>query len=149
MRTKMKRMVWAILGMGFLLSGLLLTACGTPSGQKRGEEEEGPGSIPTIESILSHSSQDQSSIEIITSHETAYTAFKLINPPRIYIDVRGTPGKDLSRVLEVNDDLIKRASVQNLDGAPGFTRQRSRSASSVGMRQLRVQHKLCIDPVSR
>ena len=89
----------------FFTSGaLLLGACATPSKQpvsSKGSE------TPIIESLQVQPSPEQTVVEIQNSRRTHYTAFTLIDPPRVILDIRGEPGPDLLQTVEVNDGNVR------------------------------------------
>jgi type IV pilus assembly protein PilQ len=89
----------------FFTSGaLLLGACATPSKQPvsaKGSE------TPIIESLQVQPSPEQTVVEIQNSRRTHYTAFTLIDPPRVILDIRGEPGPDLLQTVEVNDGNVR------------------------------------------
>jgi type IV pilus assembly protein PilQ len=89
----------------FFISGaMLLGACATPSKQQvpsKGSE------TPIIESLQVQPSPEQTVVEIQNSRPTHYTAFTLIDPPRVILDIRGEPGPDLRQSMEVNDGNVR------------------------------------------
>jgi type IV pilus assembly protein PilQ len=62
---------------------------------------------PVIEAINVTPSQEQTVVEIVNSEPVFYTAFKLLDPPRIVLDIRGVPGSALPRVKDVNSAGVK------------------------------------------
>ena len=62
---------------------------------------------PVIEAINVTPSQEQTVVEIVNSEPVFYTAFKLLDPPRIVLDIRGVPGSALPRVKDVNNAGVK------------------------------------------
>ncbi len=96
-------------GVTFLLTiftsgALLLGGCATPSNQQvssRGAE------TPIIESLQVQPSPEQTVVEIQNSRPTHYTAFTLIDPPRVILDIRGEAGPDLRQTTEVNDENVR------------------------------------------
>jgi type IV pilus assembly protein PilQ len=46
-------------------------------------------------------------VEIQSSRPTHYTAFTLIDPPRVILDIRGEPGPGLRQTTEVNDGNVR------------------------------------------
>jgi type IV pilus assembly protein PilQ len=55
-----------------------------------------------IESIKVNPTPTQTAIEITNSAPTSCTAFRLLDPPRIILDVRGKIGSDVPEIMEVN-----------------------------------------------
>jgi type IV pilus assembly protein PilQ len=89
----------------FFTSGaLLLSACATPSNQQVSSETS---EAPIIESLQVQPSPEQTVVEIESSRATHYTAFTLIDPPRVILDIRGEPGPDLRQTTEVNDENVR------------------------------------------
>ena len=98
---------------------LLLGACATPStDQLKGDE----AAAPVIESIEVDPSPDQTVIEITSSEAAPYTGFKLVDPPRVVLDIRGMPGKDLTRTTEVNNENVKEIRFEKSKTQPMTTR---------------------------
>jgi type IV pilus assembly protein PilQ len=96
-------------GVSFLLTfftsgALLLGACATPSNQQVSSKG---GETPIIESLQVQPSPEQTVVEIQNSRPTHYTAFTLIDPPRVILDIRGEPGPDLRQTMEVNDGNVR------------------------------------------
>ncbi|MGD8984363.1 MAG: AMIN domain-containing protein, partial [Desulfobacteraceae bacterium] len=89
----------------FFTSGaLLLGACATPSSQQVSSEVS---EAPVIESLQVQPSPEQTVVEIQNSRPTHYTAFTLIDPPRVILDIRGEVGPDLRQTTEVNDENVR------------------------------------------
>lgn len=82
----------------------LLGGCVTPS-TKEISADEAKG--PIIEQVKVSSSPSETTLEIINSRSAPYTAFKLIDPPRVILDIRGEPGKDLPSSIPVNNSNLK------------------------------------------
>jgi type IV pilus assembly protein PilQ len=62
---------------------------------------------PVIQAINVTPSQEQTVVEFINSEPVFYTAFKLMDPPRIVLDIRGVQGSALPRVKDVNNAGVK------------------------------------------
>lgn len=62
---------------------------------------------PVIEAIKVTPSQEQTVVEIVNSEPVFYTAFKLLDPPRVVLDIRGVPASALPRVKDVNNAGVK------------------------------------------
>jgi len=63
---------------------------------------------PVIESHQrGHPLKSRRFVEIVSSETGFYTAFKLLDPPRIVLDIRGVPGPALPRVRDVNNAGVK------------------------------------------
>jgi type IV pilus assembly protein PilQ len=67
---------------------------------------------PVIEAIMVTPSQEQTVVEIVNSEPVFYTAFKLLDPPRIVLDIRAVPGSTLPRVKDVNNAGVKDISIE-------------------------------------
>ena len=79
------------------LGALTLYGCAATV-TNQGALEQGP----VIESIKVNPTPNQTVIEIANSAPTSYTAFRLLDPPRIILDVRGKPGSNVPGTTEVN-----------------------------------------------
>jgi hypothetical protein len=62
---------------------------------------------PVIQAINVTPSPEQTVVEIVASEPVFYTVFKLLDPPRVVLDIRGVPGSALPRVKEVNSAGVK------------------------------------------
>ena len=83
-----------IASLKYLVVGfLMLSGCMTVSSKDSASIDE--SKPPVIESVKVSPSPGQTMVEIVNSKATPYTAFRLVNPPRIILDLRGTAGKDL------------------------------------------------------
>jgi type IV pilus assembly protein PilQ len=67
---------------------------------------------PVIEAINVTPSQEQTVVEFVSSEPVFYTAFKLLDPPRVVLDIRGVPGSALPRVKDVNNAGVKDISIE-------------------------------------
>jgi type IV pilus assembly protein PilQ len=85
-------------------AGLTLCGCATVAENKAATEKATP---PVIEAINVTPSQEQTVVEIVNSGQAFFTAFKLLDPPRIVLDIRGVPGSALPRVKDVNNAGVK------------------------------------------
>jgi len=82
---------------------LLLGACTTPLTKQDTSQE---AMVPVIEQIKVTPSPRETVVEIINSRPAPYTAFKLTDPPRIILDIRGKAGSNLSPTTEINDGNV-------------------------------------------
>jgi type IV pilus assembly protein PilQ len=81
-------------------AGLFVYGCATIADNQAATEK---AKAPVIEAINVTPSQEQTIVEIVNSEPVFYTAFKLLDPPRIVLDIRAVPGSDLPRVKDVNN----------------------------------------------
>ena len=87
-----------------VIAFMLLSGCATTSTDQVASEKQ---KVPVIESLTVNSSPEQTVIEIINSRSAPYTAFRLVDPPRVILDIRGEPGADLPQTTEINDGNVK------------------------------------------
>ena len=87
-----------------LLSALWLFGCATPTMTK--DTSTGEAKTPLIEQVNVSSSPSETVIEIINSRSAPYAAFKLIDPPRVILDIRGEAGKDLPPLIKVGNSNL-------------------------------------------
>jgi type IV pilus assembly protein PilQ len=85
-------------------AGLTLCGCATVAENQAATEK---AKAPVIEAINVTPSQEQTVVEIVNSEPAFFTAFKLLDPPRIVLDIRGVPGSALPRVKDVNNAGVK------------------------------------------
>jgi len=76
------------------IGGLILSGCATVSGNQAAEEK---ATVPVIESVEARPSAEGVVVEITSSEPAPYTAFKLLDPTRIVLDLRGELAPSLSR----------------------------------------------------
>ena len=79
----------------------VLMGCATSSTTQRASEESKPASIDAV--AISSSEDEMTVVEIINSRSVPYTTFKLIDPLRVVLDIRGAPGGELPLFTQVND----------------------------------------------
>ena len=82
---------------------LLLGACTTPPAKQVTSQE---AMVPVIEQIKVTPSPLRTVVEIMNSRSAPYTAFKLTDPPRIILDIRGKPGTSLPPTTKVDDENV-------------------------------------------
>ncbi len=85
-------------------AGLILYGCATIADNQAAIEK---AKAPVIEAIKVTPSQEQTVVEFVNSEPVFYTAFKLLDPPRIVLDIRGVPGSALPHVKDVNNAGVK------------------------------------------
>ena len=88
----------------------MLTGCVTSSTTQRSSQETGPATIEAVE--VNSFGGEMTVIEVLNSKYAPHTAFKLIDPPRIVLDIRAVPGADLPPFTQVNDGNIKDIRVE-------------------------------------
>ena len=82
----------------------VLIGCAANSTVQQPAEEVLPPSIEAIS--ISSSGDEMTVVEITNTRTTPYTAFKLIDPLRIVLDINGVPGGELPRTTPVNDSNV-------------------------------------------
>jgi len=82
---------------------LLLGACTTPPTKQATSQE---AMVPVIEQVKVTPSPLRTVVEIMNSRSAPYTAFKLTDPPRIILDIRGKPGTSLPPTTQINDENV-------------------------------------------
>jgi type IV pilus assembly protein PilQ len=91
-------------------AGLALYGCAATLAENQAATEK--AKAPVIEAINVTPSQEQTVVEIVNSEPVFYTAFKLLDPPRIVLDIRGVPGGSLPRTQDVNNAGVKDISIE-------------------------------------
>jgi len=112
MRSLFRKGVFSLLFVA--AAGLILYGCATLADNQAATEK---AKAPVIEAINVTPYPEQTVVEIVNSEPVFYTAFKLLDPPRIVLDIRGVPGSALPRVKDVNnagvtDILIEEGKTQ-------------------------------------
>jgi type IV pilus assembly protein PilQ len=80
------------------MAGLTMSGCATVSDNQAAREK---AKAPVIQSVEVRPSADRVVVEFINSEAAPYTAFKLLDPPRIVLDIRGELADALPRTKEV------------------------------------------------
>jgi type IV pilus assembly protein PilQ len=88
------------LGIGVLFFG----ACATSTTQQAVTEES---ETPIIESLRVRPSAEGTVVEIVNSRPIPYTAFKLIDPPRVIVDIPGELGSGVQKTTELDDENVR------------------------------------------
>ena len=87
-----------------LMAVWVLMGCATSTPNKLSPEVAGPAIIEAV--AVSPSENNSTVIEIINSKPVLYTAFKLIDPLRVVLDIRAVPGSELRPATQVNDGNV-------------------------------------------
>ncbi|MBN2062952.1 MAG: AMIN domain-containing protein [Deltaproteobacteria bacterium] len=82
---------------------LLLSGCAVPSANQAGSDIP---QEPVIENLKISSLPSETVVEITSSSPAPYTAFKLNDPPRVIIDIRGKRGENLSTITKIEDGKV-------------------------------------------
>jgi len=90
-------------------AGLAFYGCATIADNQAATEK---AKAPVIEAINVIPSQGQTVVEIKNSEPVFHTAFKLLDPPRIVLDIRGVPGNALPRIKDVNNAGVKEIVIE-------------------------------------
>ena len=87
-----------------VMAVLMLGACATsPITQPAAEKPD----IPIIESIKVNPSAEQTVVEVMSNAPAPFTSFKLVDPPRVVLDIRGKPGENLPRKTSINGGNVQ------------------------------------------
>jgi len=87
-----------------LLLGVFMSGCAAiPDGEKKLAQLE----VPVVESVRVNPTPEGTQVAVVSSTSAPYTAFKLNDPPRIILDIRGTLSDDLAETTRVNDGHVK------------------------------------------
>lgn len=83
---------------------LVVMGCAASSSIRTSREES---KATRIEAVKVNSPDDKTTVvEIINSRPTSYTTFKLIDPPRVILDIESVPKSGLPTLAEVNDGNV-------------------------------------------
>jgi type IV pilus assembly protein PilQ len=88
-------------------AGLTLCGCAALDVVADNQAAIEKSTAPVIQAINVTPSQEQTVVEFVNSEPVFYTAFKLMDPARIVLDIRGVPGSALPRVKDVNSAGVK------------------------------------------
>jgi type IV pilus assembly protein PilQ len=89
----------------YLAIGLLIMSGCTTLGMNTEASEK--AKAPIVESLKITPSPDQTIIEIINTGTPAFSAYKLVDPPRVILDIRGERGGSLPLTTLVNSGNVK------------------------------------------
>ncbi len=92
---------------------LFFSACATPTTQQTVTEES---ETPIIESLSVRPSAEGTVVEIVNSRPAPYMAFKLIDPPRVIVDIPGKLGSGLQKTTKLDDENVREIRME-----PGAT----------------------------
>jgi len=91
--------LWLALFLGVLICGCAIS----PDKEKQLAQME----VPVVETIDVNPTPQGTQVVVASSASAPYTAFKLNDPPRIILDIRGTLSDGLTRTTAVNDGYVK------------------------------------------
>ena len=92
---------------------LLFSACATNTTQQAVTEES---ETPIIESLTVRPSAEGTVVEILNSKPAPSMAFKLIDPPRVIVDIPGELGSGIQKTTELDDENVREIRLE-----PGAT----------------------------
>ncbi|MFP4088408.1 MAG: type IV pilus secretin PilQ, partial [Desulfobacteraceae bacterium] len=94
-------------------AALLCLICGCAGTPETPEAEDKPPAPAVVQSVEYTSTPEEAAVTIQTSRKTEHKKpFSLLHPPRIYLDVKGTPGKDLSPLMTSDKGLVREIRVE-------------------------------------
>lgn len=99
------------LGVVVFAAAPAMTGCVT--GRPAEPVSEKPASV-FVEKITVVPDGERKTVEIASSGSVPYSAFKLLDPSRIVLDVLGMPGVDLPEGIQVGDRPIERIAVEGV-----------------------------------
>jgi len=105
MRNLFRKVVFSLVFVA--AAGLTLCGCAALDVVADNQAAIEKSKAPVIQAINVIPSQEQTVVEFVNSEPVFYTAFKLMDPPRIVLDIRGVPGSALPRVKNVNSAGVK------------------------------------------
>jgi len=92
------------------IAALVFAGCAAVKMTQPAIEDTGPASIEAIK--VTSFGGETTVIEVVNSKSVPYTTFRLIDPLRLILDIRGVPGTDLLQVTEVNDGNVSDIRVE-------------------------------------
>ena len=103
------------LAMGVLIIG----GCATTVMNQEASEK---AKAPVIESIRVMPSPDQTVIEVLSTGAAPYTAYKLDDPPRVILEIRGVRGSNLPLTTTVDSGNVRDIKFEESAGSPTTTK---------------------------
>jgi type IV pilus assembly protein PilQ len=113
-----KRVLW-LLRMVSTTIAWALVGCATSGTVQESSQAPGPARIEAIEVTPGGQA---TIVKIVNSKAAPYTTFKLMDPPRLVLDIQGVPEKGLRPLIEVNDRRIGQIQTKNSEDQPTATR---------------------------
>ena len=110
MRSLFRKGVFSLVGVA--AAGLALYGCAAFDVVSENQATIEKAKAPVIEAINVTPSQEQTIVEIVNSEPVFYTAFKLLDPPRVVLDIRAVPGNALPRAKDVNNAGVKDITIE-------------------------------------
>jgi type IV pilus assembly protein PilQ len=102
-----------------MFTALIMPGCVTGKTRKQGSETPSP---VFIEGIGVDTTGQTSTVEISFSSSTPYSAFKVLNPSRIIVDVPGEPGPEVSGRIHVNKGYVESITTEAIGKEISTTR---------------------------
>ena len=85
------------------------------------QEASEKAKAPVIESIRVMPSPDQTVIEVLSTGTAPYTAYKLFDPPRVILEIRGVRGGSLPLTTTVDSGNVRDIKFEENAGSPTTT----------------------------
>jgi len=92
------------------IAALLFAGCAAVKMSRPAAADTAPASIEAIK--VTSFGGETTVVEVVNSKPAPYTTFRLIDPARLILDIRGVPGKDLVQATEVNDGNVTDVRVE-------------------------------------
>jgi type IV pilus assembly protein PilQ len=110
----------SFLTMCMFMGAWVLGSCATSTTGKSPTDTALPASIQEIK--VSSPENDRAVVEIISDKAAPYTTFRLADPPRVALDIRGVPGARLPKSRQVNNGIVTGISWDEGKSEPMTTR---------------------------
>ena len=98
---------------------LIIGGCATTVMNQEASEK---AKAPVIESIRVMPSPDQTVIEVLSTGAAPYTAYKLFDPPRVILEIRGVRGSNLPLTTTVDSGNVRDIKFEESAGSPTTTK---------------------------
>ncbi|MBN1849533.1 MAG: type IV pilus secretin PilQ [Deltaproteobacteria bacterium] len=105
----------------FILLGLL-TGCTSTTKKEERTTTEPQEAVPIIESVDVTSTPTGSVLVLNSSRSTPYTAFQLVDPPRVVLDIRGKRSGNIPLSRDINNNILQNIRFEDSDTGNGMTR---------------------------
>lgn len=107
--------------LGVVVCAAAVSGTGCATGGPGEPVSEKPASA-FVEKITMVPAGEKKTVEILSTASTAYSAFKLLDPSRIIVDVQAAPGEALSRVMHLDEGPVDRITVEGVGEQASATR---------------------------
>ena len=98
---------------------VMISGCATTAMNQEASER---AKAPVIESMKVMPTPDQTVIEVLSTGTAPYTAYKLFDPPRVILEIRGVRGNNLPLITTVDSGNVRDIRFEEATSSPTTTK---------------------------